>query len=208
MVTVFFESHGTTFDNEAGISSGLSDADLSPLGERQARELGERHKDEHFDAIFCSDLKRSYRTADLAFHNSLSPRERDGVRGKLHDRPPIIRDARLNECDYGDLTGADEKTVNAHKVGYVKQPFPHGESYAQTAARMKRFLQDLLKNYDDKKVLIIGHRATQYGLEHWLNGVPLKDAVTAPWSWQPGWTYHLEKLAQITPLSITGEGQG
>ena len=36
---------------------------------------------------------------------------------------------------------------------------------------MKSFLEELLKNYDGKKVMIIGHRATQYGLEHWIKGL-------------------------------------
>ena len=75
---------------------------------------------------------------------------------------------------------------------YISEPFPNGESYEQAALRMKHFLADLLKSYDGKKVMIIGHRATQYGLEHWLKNVSLKDAVTAPWKWQAGWGYVLE----------------
>ena len=41
--------------------------DLSPLGEQQSREMGERYKDDRFDAIFCSDLKRAFRSAEIAF---------------------------------------------------------------------------------------------------------------------------------------------
>lgn len=59
---------------------------------------------------------------------------------------------------------------------------------------MKEFLDELKKNYDDKRVMIIGHRATQYGLEHWINRIPLKVLVTTPFKWQPGWTYKLEQL--------------
>jgi broad specificity phosphatase PhoE len=32
---------------------------LSPLGEQQSREMGERYKDDHFDAVFTSDLSRA-----------------------------------------------------------------------------------------------------------------------------------------------------
>lgn len=32
MITVIFESHATTFDNEAHLSSGHNDIELSPLG--------------------------------------------------------------------------------------------------------------------------------------------------------------------------------
>ena len=37
-LTLIFEAHGTTFDNEAHLSSGWNDVALSPLGEQQSRE--------------------------------------------------------------------------------------------------------------------------------------------------------------------------
>ncbi len=89
MVTIIFEAHGTTTDNEAKLASGWNDVGLSPLGEAQARELGERRKGEEIATVFCSDLMRSYRTAQLAFGRKL----------------PIVEDRRLRECDYGDLNG-------------------------------------------------------------------------------------------------------
>lgn len=67
MIVIIFESHVTTFDNEAHLSSGWFDVELSPLGKKQAKELGERYKNENFDVIFCSDLYRSYKTARDSF---------------------------------------------------------------------------------------------------------------------------------------------
>lgn len=179
VVTIIFEAHATSVDNEKDISSGHADPELSDLGVKQAHELGERYADDHLDAIFCSDLQRSYKTAETAFKE----------RGL-----PIIKDSRLRECDYGDLTQHPSEEVNAEKPKRISVPFPNGESYEQTSARMKAFLQDLLKNYEGKRVMIIGHRATQYGLEHWVKGVPLPEAVTASWQWQPGWEYKLDNL--------------
>ncbi len=178
MVTIIFESHSTTLDNEAHLSSGHFDVELSELGVKQSKELGERYINEDFDVIFCSDLQRSYKTAEIAFG------------GKF----PIIKDARLRECDYGDLTRHPSEEVDKEKPKRISTPFTNGESYEDTAKRMKSFLEDLLENYDGKKVMIIGHRATQYGLEHWTKGVSVYDAVTAPWKWQPGWTYLLERI--------------
>lgn len=179
MVTIIFESHGTTLDNESYLSSGWFDVELSAVGKKQAEELGERHQNEHFDAIFCSDLKRAYETAEIAFAQR-------GIK--------IIKDARLRECDYGDLTRHPSEEVEPQRQTYITTPFPNGESYVQTAERMKSFLNDLHQNYDGRKVMIIGHRATQYGLEHWINKIPLEKAVTAPWHWQPGWTYEFSHL--------------
>ncbi len=178
MVSILFESHSTSFDNENHLSSGWNDVALSPTGIEQAKELGERRKNEDFEAIFCSDLQRSYKTAEIAFG----------------DKFPIIKDKRLRECNYGDLTQHSSSEVDPAKLEHISKPFSNGESYEDTAKRMKEFLEDLMKNYNGKRVLIIGHRATQYGLERWIKKVSVKDAVGAPWKWQPGWEYRLEKI--------------
>ena len=164
-VEIIFEAHGTTHDNEAHLSSGHNDVELSPLGVQQSKEMGERYRDDHFDAIFCSDLQRAYKSAEIAFGDKFS----------------IIKDARLRECDYGDLTRRPSDEVTPKKSKRIHEPFPNGESYEQTSERMKSFLQDLLRDYNEKRVMIIGHRATQYGLEHWIKGFPLEEIISAPW---------------------------
>jgi len=176
MVTLIFEAHGTTFDNEAHLSSGWNDVALSPLGEKQSVEMGERYKADHFDAIFCSDLERAYKSAEIGFGNKW----------------PIIKDARLRECNYGDFTQKPSYVVDEQKPLHIKEPFPNGESYMQTTARIKSFLDDLVRNYEGKRVMVIGHRATQYGIENIVNGVPLEKLVTSHFKWQPGWRYEVK----------------
>lgn len=176
MVTIIFESHSTTTDNEAHLSSGWNDVDLSELGIKQCYELGERYSKEELDAIFCSDLQRSYKTAEIAFANR---------------NIPIIKDERLRECDYGDLTQHPSDEVTQEKAKRIDDPFPNGESYRQCVERMQDFLNDLRKDFEGKKVMIIGHRATQYGLENIILNKPLEEVIPAPWKWQPGWKYKL-----------------
>jgi len=173
---IIFEAHSTSLDNEAHLASGWNDVELSEAGEQQAREMGQRYKGQKFDAIFCSDLQRSYLTAHLAFG----------------DKFPIIHDVRLRECDYGDMTQVDKKLVDDEKAARISVPFPHGESYEQCCSRMESILQEIKENYPNGRVMIVGHRATQYGLEHTVLGKSIVDAVTAPWSWQPGWKYIYE----------------
>ncbi len=182
MIAIVFEAHATTPDNEQKKASGHNDVELSPLGEEQARELGARWIDTHFDAVFCSDLSRAYRTAEIAF---------DGR------NIPIIKDARLRECDYGDWTGRPSKEVEEERPNRITDPFPGGECYADTSFRVLSFLNEISQTHDGKTVMIIGHRATQYGLERWINAVPLKVSVSTHWVWQPGWTYHLWKKVSI-----------
>jgi broad specificity phosphatase PhoE len=183
-LTLIFEAHGTTFDNEAHLSSGWNDVALSPLGEQQSREMGERYKNNHFDAVFTSDLQRAYRSAEIGFGDVADPA---GSCKTL----PIIRDKRLRECDYGDLTQKPSEAVDAEKLGRLHVPFPNGESYDQTLARMKSFLDDLRRDYVGKRVMVIGHRATQYAIQNIVEGIPYEKLVTTHFKWQPGWVYEV-----------------
>ena len=171
-----FETHATSVDNEAGLASGWFDAALSAKGEAQARSLGARRRDEELLAVFCSDLTRSFRTAEIAFG----------------DRPlSIVRDARLRECDYGDLTRRPASEIEERRPRHLVDPFPNGESYQRVVDRVSAWLDNAVRQgqVEDGTVLVIGHRATFYALEHLLNGVSLYEAVTSTWAWKPGWAY-------------------
>ena len=54
---IVFETHSTSLHNEAGVASGRLDVDLSPRGEREAAELGTRHRDGGVDIVYASDLE-------------------------------------------------------------------------------------------------------------------------------------------------------
>ena len=62
-----FETHATSLDNEAGLASGHADIELSPLGEKQAIALGQRYTADPPARVLTSDLRRAWRTAELAF---------------------------------------------------------------------------------------------------------------------------------------------
>ncbi|MES2970731.1 MAG: histidine phosphatase family protein [Patescibacteria group bacterium] len=177
MITIVFEPHSTTFDNENNVASGWFDDRLSPAGAEQAKEMGRRYADNPFDAIFCSDLKRAYQTATIAF--DFNPRL-------------IFSDWRLRECDYGQYTQASKQEVNGLRSQHISEPFIDGESYNQVVDRVASFLADLKKRWDGKRVLIIGHRGTHYGLDFLINNKPLEQSLAETFTWQPGWQYTLQ----------------
>ena len=177
MITVWFEPHKTTLDNEAKLASGWNDVDLSPIGAgEQMQECVERFSKLSIQAIFSSDMQRSYKTAAaIAANKSI----------------PIYIDSRLRECNYGDLTQHPKAEVDSLKASKISDPFPGGECYTDCVRRMQDFIEYLRANFDGQTVLIVGHRATQYGLESYILKKPLPQIVTAPWKWQPGWKYEL-----------------
>ena len=171
---IIFETHSTSVDNEANIASGWYDAPLSTTGEQQARELGRRRSGDDITVVFASDLSRAFRTADIAF----------GGRGI-----PLIRDARLRECNYGALTRRPAPEIEAHRIEHLTRPYPDGESLEQVTARVAEWLDETSRRFAGKTVVVVGHRATFYAFEHLIRQIPLADVVGAPWRWQPGWVY-------------------
>ncbi|KND47098.1 MAG: 2,3-bisphosphoglycerate-dependent phosphoglycerate mutase [Parcubacteria bacterium C7867-004] len=178
MVSIMYFVHGTTVDNENEISSGWSDAELSELGIRQSIELGEKVDGASFDVVFCSDLSRARKSAELAWGETV----------------PIIPDARLRECNYGTLNGAASAIVEPLQERDMHHtPFPEGESYNDVKDRVADFLEFLKADYDGKRVAIVGHKAPQLALDVLLKGITWDEALARDWrktkSWQPGWEY-------------------
>jgi broad specificity phosphatase PhoE len=172
---IIFETHSTSIDNEAQVASGHDDVDLSLRGEQQAQALGARWRTGDIDVVYASDLRRSWRTAEIAFSGTAIP---------------IVRDRRLRECDYGEMTRRPMQEIAAQRERAVLEPFAGGESYQQATVRVAAWLEEQ-RGRDLRRVLVIGHRATQFALEHLLLGVPLQAAVTKPLHWQPGWVYEV-----------------
>ena len=172
---VYFITHATTEDNDAGIASGWHDTKLSQLGIQQAKEQGERFRDIKVDLICCSDLNRAIETVKIAFG----------------DKIPVITDWRLREINYGDLNGKPADIVDPMNKKRIDKPFPSGESYEQAIARIHDFCRELKENHAEKVILIVGHRATQFGLDTFAGNRTIEDCLSVPFIWQPYWKYEL-----------------
>lgn len=180
-VRIVFETHSLTIDNEQGIATGWLGGTLSASGRAFAAELGERRRENGIDAVFASDLARSVETAEVAFGGT---------------NIPVRLDWRLREIDYGELNGAPVGVIEAERTSRVDVPFPDGESYREAVARVASFLDDAVRDTTgDARILLIGHTATRWALDHLLDGRPLAQAVTAPFGWREGWEYAIESGA-------------
>lgn len=175
-VRLVYETHATTYDNERGFATGWLPGELSPAGIENARELGARRRADGIHLVVCSDLARAVATVEVAF--GAGP-------------PPRTTDPRLREVDYGQLNGAPVEVVHAQRRARVDEPFPGGQSYREVAAGVDALLRELLVERPGERVLLVGHAATRYSLDHLLTGRPLEAAVAAPFNWRPGWDYLL-----------------
>jgi broad specificity phosphatase PhoE len=173
-VEVVFETHSTSEDNEAGIATGWLPGRLSAAGRDQARELGERRRDDGIAVVFTSDLGRAVETAEIAFAGS---------------ELPIVEEARIRECNYGELNGTPEPVHD--RAEHLDAPYPGGESWRQAVERVAGFLDELRRERDGERILVIGHSATRLALEVVASGRELEEVMASPFVWQPGWEYVL-----------------
>src|SRR6266508_3883045 len=112
-VSVVYETHSISVDNERGIATGWLEGALSEAGRAQARRLGERRRNECLAAVFTSDLRRAVETAEIAFSGS---------------EIPVYRDRRLRECNYGSMNGMPAAQLEGERRRRLDEPFPGGES--------------------------------------------------------------------------------
>jgi probable phosphomutase (TIGR03848 family) len=129
MATVILARHGRTTANASGVLAGRSKGvGLDDHGLEQARAAARRLAGLPLAAVVTSPLDRCRQTA------------REISAGQAQRRR-VATDRGLLECDYGDWTGRELKslakeplwrTVQAHPSAAV---FPGGESMASMAAR-------------------------------------------------------------------------
>lgn len=112
-----------------------------------AAELGARRRDDGLAAVFTSDLDRAVETARIAFAGT---------------EIPVFKDARLRECDYGELNGQRIADFPSPRSQFVDRPFPGGQSYHQVVEDTRDFLSDLAAAWDGKRALLIAHSANRY----------------------------------------------
>ena len=173
-IELVFETHSWSEDNDKRLATGWKDGRLSGRGRELARELGQRRSDDGIAAVFTSDLGRAMETATLAFSDS---------------SVPVLHDWRLRECDYGEGNGMPTALLHLHKREFLDTPYPGGESWRGAVVRVGRFLDDLPLRWSGQRVLVIGHVATRWGLDHFINGDRLEDLIATDFAWREGWEY-------------------
>jgi 2,3-bisphosphoglycerate-dependent phosphoglycerate mutase len=126
--------HGESEWNKLNLFTGWKDPDLSSKGIEEARLAGRLLRAENlkFDIAYTSDLKRAQRTLELLLAEL--------GQGQVETH----KDKRLNERDYGDLSGLNkddarkkwgEEQVHIWRRSYDVPP-PGGESLKDTAERV------------------------------------------------------------------------
>jgi len=146
--------HGQSLWNLENRFTGWVDVPLTPGGEQEAADAGEKLVDVPFEVAYTSALRRAQDTLRIILE----------VTGRL---VPVIRDQALNERMYGDLQGLNkddlrrqygDEQVKIWRRSYDVAP-PGGESLKDTAARTLPFFERCIMGdiRQGKNVLVVAH---------------------------------------------------
>lgn len=172
--TLYISRHGESEWNTLGKWTGWTDVSLTEKGKNDARALGEAFlKGVSFDAVYTSDLKRTYETLDALM---------EGAGNSLRaDDPSVVHASELKERDYGIYTGKDKWEVKEEVGEDVftgirrgwEYPIPEGENLKQVYDRtVPYFVQEILpKLQHGETVLIVAHGNSIRALMKYLDQI-------------------------------------
>ncbi|MEI7718831.1 MAG: histidine phosphatase family protein [archaeon] len=135
---IYITRHGETLGNVNRIhEGGERPGELSDLGKKQIKKLALRLKNEKFDCIYSSNLKRAKDTANAI--------------AKYHPKIPVIFIEDLRERDLGDFTGKHYDSVD-----WNNSP-KNLETDEQVNKRCLKFISKIYHLHKDKTILIVAH---------------------------------------------------
>jgi len=139
---VYLARPGETAWTLSGQHTGLTDLPLTPAGERNARQLGQRLRGLRFAVVFTSPLQRAVRTCDLAGFGSVAELDSD-----------------LVEWNYGLYEGRRLAEILAERPYWdlFRDGCPGGESPAQVGARADRVIERIRTLQADVLLFSSGH---------------------------------------------------
>ena len=164
MKNILLIRHGQSEWNKLNLFTGFKNIELSEQGIDEANKAGQNFKNLNikFDIVFTSELKRAQETAKIILKNL-------DQWDHLYGEGKIITDIKLNERDYGDLTGLNKKEtadkfgeeqVHKWRRGYSDQP-PNGESLEDVVRRVKIYFEEsinpAIQSDNNNNILIAAH---------------------------------------------------
>ncbi len=143
-MNIYVTRHGQTDWNVEKKVMGRCDKPLNESGLQQANETSNALANTDIDLIICSPLLRAKQTAEVI----------------NKDRNiPIIFDNRIIERDFGEFEGKQTKDFDflGYWNYYKNEQYESAENIKIFFERVYSFLDDIIKRYSDKNILVVAH---------------------------------------------------
>ena len=150
MTSVYLIRHGEDEGNIYRRAQGQYQSELTAKGLRQVDALAERFKDEHIDALYSSDLKRTQLTAGAItkYHDLpmlLEPRLREIALGPWEDRP------------FGDLQHFEKEQMLYFNDDPDRWYVEGAETFPALKERILSVILELAAKHDGQTIVCVSH---------------------------------------------------
>lgn len=161
---LYLARHGETEANNQDLLQGQLPGKLSERGIQQAHAVGKALAREKINYVYCSDLERSRKTAEIvASYVSLSLQE----------------DRDLRERSFGIYEGTS-RTAFFFSERQLEDPCRNrpekGESFEDLYCRARTFLEKIVKRHPGESVAVVSHGDFSRLCVGILTGEPLEGA--------------------------------
>ena len=153
--TLLLARHGETDWNREGRFQGHADPPLNERGREQARLLAELLADEPLEAVYTSDLRRAYETAQVVAEAK---------------RLEVIVDPRLRERDVGHWSGLTRAEIEERFPDELRLwhegTVACGESHEALSGRVVEAARRIAAAHPAGRVLVVTHGGALRMLRH------------------------------------------
>jgi len=165
---ILLARHGETAWNAEGRYQGQEDIPLSPVGEAQARALGERLRGVRIDRAIASPLVRALRTAELALGDERA------VLLRVDDGFKEIAHGEWEGLLAGEIRARDPDRLHAWRHAPHEVLMPRGESLQHVLDRAWPALARACDGLGaDDTLLVVAHDAVNRVLLCRILGLPV-----------------------------------
>ena len=193
--------HSESEWNLTGQWTGFSDVNLTPKGHADAQVIGRMLSGYHFDGVYTSLLKRAQQTmfSILGENNS-------------SNAPAITLTDKINERDYGDMTGKNkwevkdeigEEAFNGIRRGW-DYPVPGGETLKDVSARVIPYFESemLPKLKVGENILMAAHGNSIRALVKYLDKVADEDVAQVEMGFGQVLVYDFDEDGEIVNREV------
>lgn len=162
MITIYLTRHGQTEWNLEKRLQGRGNSPLTEFGIERAKELSNRVSTMEIDKIYTSPIERAYKTAEIV---------------KGNKEVEFLSEEGLMEMSFGDFEGQKiddlfkiDKNfdMNLIMTGNTEIKAPNGETLKEVRERVKVFMDRVIKEDDEKTIMIVTHGITLKALMHYF----------------------------------------
>ncbi|MBQ1641739.1 MAG: GNAT family N-acetyltransferase [Oscillospiraceae bacterium] len=193
MTEIYLIRHAQAEGNIYRFMQGHWDGDVTETGRYQIKALAEKLKDIKIDAVYSSDLKRAFMTAQAVL--------------KYHPEIRINTDKRIREINLGPWEGVPFGNLYYHHKEEMTlflsdSPDWHvegAETFEQVTHRAYEALCEIAKRHEGQSTVIVSHGVTLRCLQSKMMGVTIDKAKDLPISKNTGISHYFFQNGVFTP---------